>query len=180
MTLSYPLAPQAFDLPTHRVTLRPLQFEDVRRLEWHGGDELRGWYEACAQAHQDGALHFLIADFNAFPVGQILIHWAGKPTHPHIPDLQSLRVFPAFQGMGIGSKLLEAAEKIVAQQGFAQVSLAVGLENPKARKLYERLGYHAIGEPYDDEWQSTNARGEVVTFCEHVIDLVKTLETSRS
>jgi GNAT superfamily N-acetyltransferase len=77
--------------------------------------------------------------------------------------------------LGVGSLLLQASENLVRSRGFAQVSLAVGLENPGARRLYERLGYLAIGDPYNDIWHYTDARGQTVRNEEMVIDLVKTL-----
>jgi hypothetical protein len=37
--------------------------------------------------------------------------------------------------------LICAAEDIARQLGHEQIALGVGLDNPKARRLYERLGY---------------------------------------
>lgn len=165
----------ALELPRLRVVVRPMIATDKRALEWHGGPDLRGFYEAQWGAHSEGKVSALIADFNGFPIGQSAIHWHGKPTHPQIPDIQSLRVFAAFRGLGIGSLLLEASEDLVRTRGYGQVSLAVGLENPKARRLYERLEYSTIGEPYNDIWFYTNTQGQSVRMEELVIDLVKTL-----
>ena len=169
-----------FDLPRFQVSVRRLVRRDVRLLEWHGGPDLRAFYEWQWSQHITDALCTLIADFNGYPIGQGSIHWQGKPTHPHIPDIQSLRVMPAFQGLGIGTQLLKASEHLVAARGFAQVSLAAGTANAAAQRLYERLGYQAIGEPYVDEWHYTNAQGQVVRVEETVIDLVKTLSVANS
>lgn len=160
-----------------QVVVRLLQERDIRDLEWHGGTDLRSFYERQWEQHCAGALCALVADFNGFPIGQGTIHWQGKPTHPHIPDIQSLRVFDAFRGLGIGSQLLTAGERLVAARGFAQVSLAAGTQNPAARRLYERLGYHAVGEPYNDTWHYVNAQGVTIQVEEMVIDLVKNLTT---
>ncbi len=165
----------AFEVPPRRIAIRRLRESDNRALEWQGGADLRDWYRAQWQGHCDDHVCVLIADFNNFPIGQAAIHWKGKPTHPHIPDIQSLRVFPAFQGMSIGSRLLEACERVVRERGFQQVSLAVGTQNGRARALYERLGYKAIGDVYTDTWHFVDARGEVQHMSEDVIDLVKNL-----
>lgn len=157
------------------LLIRDLHRSDVSCLEWHGGADLRLWYQAQWKNHEAGRVHVLVADFNDFPVGQVAVHWHGKPTHPLVPDLQSLRVFGAFRGLGIGSLLLDCAEQLVAQSGHAQVSLAVGTENPRARALYERRGYRVFGEAYDDEWTYQNARGETCSACETVFDMVKNL-----
>jgi len=165
----------ALELPRLRVVVRPMRQADMRALEWHGGSDLRHFYEAQWVAHSEGTVAALIADLNGFPIGQAAIHWHGKPTHPQIPDIQSLRVFAAFRGLGIGTLLLQASENLVRARGYERVSLAVGLENPKARRLYERLEYSATGEPYNDIWYYTNAQGQSVRVEEMVVDLVKTL-----
>jgi len=168
------------ELARAQIVVRPLQENDVRALEWHGGPDLRSFYETQWAQHQEGSLCVLVADFNRFPIGQAAIHWRGKPTHPAIPDIQSLRVFGAFQGLGIGTGLLAASEDVVAGLGFPQVSLAVALHNEAARRLYERLHYHVSGEPYVDIWEYRDARGQVMRIEETVVDMVKTLEGARA
>ncbi len=162
-------------LPSLSVVVRDLQAADGRHLEWHGAEDLRDWYQTQWENHESGQVRVLIADFNGFPIGQSAIHWHGKPTHPLVPDLQSLRVMHAFRGLGLGTLLLDCAEQLVARSGHAQISLAVGVQNPRARTLYERLGYNTFGEAYDDEWTYRNARGETCTACETVFDMVKNL-----
>ncbi|HEX8833064.1 MAG TPA: GNAT family N-acetyltransferase [Abditibacteriaceae bacterium] len=164
-----------FELPHRFAMIRPLREDDNLALEWQGGVDLRTWYGLQWERHLHGDVHVLVVDYNGFPIAQSAIHWSGKPSHPLIPDIQSLRVFPAFRGMGIGSHLLNACEDMVRERGFSHVSLAVALENPRARSLYERVGYQAVGEPYDDIWHYVNQRGEVVHLSEVVIDLVKDL-----
>jgi GNAT superfamily N-acetyltransferase len=154
-------------------TIRLAHDGDFRHLEWHGGADLRSFYEASWHAHQKDESTVLIADMGGFPIGQIVIIWGGKQNHPHFPDLQSLRVHPAFRGLGIGSRLLEAAETLAAERGFSQVGLSVGLDNPHARRLYERLGYESTNAIYDDEWSYIDQNGNEVHNVERVTDLVK-------
>ena len=158
-----------------RILIRPASEPDLRPLEWHGGRDLRSFYQEVWDKHRARELLYLVGDFNGYPIGQVLIIWSGKPSHPHFPDVQSLRVHPAFRGMGVGSRLIEAAENCARENGCAQLGLSVSIENPKARKLYERCGYVARGEVYLDEWSYCNAREESVTLSENVIDLVKQL-----
>ena len=163
-----------WDLPT-RLHIRAASEQDLRPLEWHGGRDLRSFYREVWEKQGAQELLYLVADFNGFPIGQVLIIWSGKPSHPHFPDVQSLRVHPAFRGLGIGSRLLEAAEQCARERSHVQLGLSVSVENPKAHRLYERCGYVVRGEPYLDEWSYCNAREEAVTLSEIVIDLVKQL-----
>lgn len=169
------IAVLTFDLPARQVVVRHVRRNDLHALEWHGGPDRRAFYEEEWAQHCAGAICVLVADFNQYPIGHAAIHWHGKPTHPAIPDLQSVRVAPGFRGLGIGSRLIEAGEKIIAAQEFRQVSLAVGVQNESARRLYERLGYRAVGEPYNDAWQYTDAQGRIVRVEEIVLDMVKEL-----
>ena len=157
--------------------IREASEKDLRALEWHGGRDLRAFYEECWQRHRDDELLYLVADFNGFPIGQAVIVWSGKPSHPDFPDVQSLRVHPAFRGLSVGSRLLHCAESRARQRGFKRLGLSVSIENLKARQLYERCGYALRGEPYLDQWSYCNAREESVTLRETVVDLVKPLVT---
>lgn len=164
-----------FDLPRAVVIVRPLQKQDNLALEWHGGDDLRGFYQRQWMSHEIGEAFVIVADFNGFPIGQAAIYWEGKAAHPGIPDLQSLRVHPLFQGQGIGTHLLNAGAQIVKDRGLKQIGLSVNPENLRAHHLYERCGYELMSEPYEDSWQYTNAAEETVIVTEIVLDMVKEL-----
>lgn len=164
-----------WQLPSMPISIRVLQESDVRHLEWQGGADLRSFYEWQWLQHQIGEREVLVADFNGFPIAQVALHWGGKIAHPGIPDVQSLRVMPAFRGLNIGTRLLEACENEVLQQNGNRIGLAVALNNGAARRLYERLGYVVDGEPYDDKWDYLDARGQKINVVERVVDMLKTL-----
>ncbi len=60
------------------------------------------------------------------------------------------------QGLGIATMLIGAGEQRVRARGLAFAALGVEDNNPRARRLYERLGYkaahrqHASWEYEDD------------------------------
>lgn len=165
----------SWDLAALPVRICLLQERDVRLLEWQGGEDLRSFYEWQWAQHKAGEREVLVAIFNGFPVGQVALHWSGKVAHPGVPDIQSLRVMPAFRGLHIGTRLIEVCENEVLKRGGARIGLAVGLDNPAVRRLYERLGYVADGQPYMDQWHYIDARGEHIDVQERVIDLIKQL-----
>ncbi|MGY3778415.1 GNAT family N-acetyltransferase [Isobaculum melis] len=51
-----------------------------------------------------------------------------------------------YRGQGIGTKLIEALPEFVQQSGEHVVGLSCDQGNPKARKLYDRLGFVKTGE----------------------------------
>ncbi len=58
--------------------------------------------------------------------------------------LDAIAVQEKYRGQGIGSKLLEELFKWSKTKGYKAVHLEVVDENPKAKSLYERLGFIEI------------------------------------
>ena len=61
-----------------------------------------------------------------------------RPRTAHIPQVG---VGPSFQGLGIGTAMMEAAFQDLAKGGYEQVTLTVTDANAGAVRLYERLGF---------------------------------------
>ncbi|MFB7342826.1 GNAT family N-acetyltransferase [Streptomyces hydrogenans] len=74
--------------------------------------------------------------------------------------LWQLAVMPALQSCGLGTLLVRAAEQRIRDRGLRTAALAVEEDNPRARALYERLGYVAHGrEP--DAWDEEGPDGTI-------------------
>lgn len=63
------------------------------------------------------------------------------PKSAHIPQVA---IAAQFQGLGLGTALLEASFQELARQGYREVSLTVTDLNPGAVRLYERLGFETF------------------------------------
>lgn len=61
----------------------------------------------------------------------------------HIPQIA---VATGFQGIGLGSAMLQASFERLAREGFSEVSLTVTTLNSGAVRLYERLGFRTFRE----------------------------------
>lgn len=59
--------------------------------------------------------------------------------------IQTIAVVPEWRNHGIGSRLLKFAEDLILQKS-PNVFICVSSFNGAARRLYERLGYEAVGE----------------------------------
>lgn len=78
-------------------------------------------------------------------VGYALVHvhegaddtW---PTGDRIGDIESLALVPEERGRGLGTHLLDLAEKRLAQHGIETVQLSVMAGNDRALEFYERRG----------------------------------------
>jgi ribosomal protein S18 acetylase RimI-like enzyme len=61
----------------------------------------------------------------------------------NVGELVAIYVEPYFKGRGIGSKLIQEAEKIAASQSQSEIRLWVLEKNHSSRKFYEKNGYKA-------------------------------------
>ena len=61
------------------------------------------------------------------------------------PYLALLGVKKRFRGMGVGHTLLRVYEGVARELGFRKVSLLVSSFNPRAKTLYQSMGYRKVG-----------------------------------
>jgi ribosomal protein S18 acetylase RimI-like enzyme len=69
-------------------------------------------------------------------------------------------VHPVLQSCGIGTVLVRAAEDRIRARGLSCAELGVEAGNPRARALYERLGYVAYGSA-PDGWDEEAPDGSI-------------------
>jgi ribosomal protein S18 acetylase RimI-like enzyme len=56
-----------------------------------------------------------------------------------------LCIDPKYQGQGIARTLMDYAEQYGKEQGYGSIRLDAFVNNPRACRLYEGLGYKAVG-----------------------------------
>lgn len=61
------------------------------------------------------------------------------------PYLALLGVKKRFRGMGVGRTLLKVYEGVARELGFRKTSLLVSHFNPRAKALYQSMGYRKVG-----------------------------------
>jgi ribosomal protein S18 acetylase RimI-like enzyme len=157
----------ARELPA--VIVRPLEQSDLLALEW-GGEYAhfrRLYADIYAAATQGRAALWVAEALGHGVVGQLFVQL--NSARRELADgysrgyIYGFRIQPAFRNLGIGTTMLQVAEADLRSRRYRWVTLNVGVDNPEARRLYERLGYAVVAsEPgiwsYLDE---TGARREV-------------------
>jgi GNAT superfamily N-acetyltransferase len=115
---------------------------------------------------QTGAVTQLVAWQDCTPVGSGFIHWPGPRDAsiatrlPACPEIFRLEVVEKHRSKGVGTALIRALEALALARGFGCVGLGVGTGNPRARVLYERLGYRRVkGSAYIDRREYPDADG---------------------
>jgi ribosomal protein S18 acetylase RimI-like enzyme len=99
----------------------------------------------------------------------------GKPVPVRRGYLYALRVMDHFRGLGIGTRLLIEAERLLIERNNFWATISVAKANARARQLYQRLGYSIYAEDAG-RWQYVNHLGEIVQVNEPCWMLEKFLE----
>src|SRR5688572_7288617 len=102
---------------------------DVARASFNDPD-----YQIFIAHSEDELLGFLILDVRGLAAA---------------PCIKSVGVRDDVRSRGVGSQLMAHAKMICRSGGARDVFLCVSSFNPRARTLYERLGYELIGELTD-------------------------------
>lgn len=137
-----------------------------RIVELHGAYYHRHWnfglyFEAKAATEmaeflgrfdldRDG---FWTAQINGEVLGGISID--GKDFETEGARLRWFVLDEAYQGQGIGKKLLDEAVNFCRRAGFKRVYLTTFAGLDAARALYERVGFRLCHEEEDNHWGST-------------------------
>ena len=165
------------------VRVRLLERADLESVAEH-------FPEPPGRAHEDdlldqerGSLSMLVAWSGESPVGCGLIHWLGPRAADvagalaGVPEIYRLWVREDARGRGVGSRLLGALEALARGRGLARVGLGVGVENHRARALYERVGYADAGiARYDEVWFYVDGSGRRVEVRDRSRFMLKPLE----
>jgi len=94
---------------------------------------------------------FIVADINGFVIGYV----AGFLAQVGVGRIFSLAVDPKYQNRSVGSNLLKEIINIFRKEGVIEIILEVKMDNIKAKRFYERLGFSQFGiaEKYYNDGQ---------------------------
>jgi ribosomal-protein-alanine N-acetyltransferase len=132
------------------LEIRPLGSPDEARLcaRMMANSEpwitLKRGYEESLALLQDPSREVYVASRGGPVLGFLILNMAGACSG----YVQTICVAPEERSRGIGSRLLHFAEERVFRES-PNVFLCVSDFNPRARALYEKLGYRLVGELTD-------------------------------
>jgi ribosomal protein S18 acetylase RimI-like enzyme len=143
------------------LTIRDLTAEDLPSCAWLGSASyLASVGRAVERARCGEEDCLVICPPSGLPVA---LGGADYARNPGAGWLRQLAVFPALQSCGIGTLLIQAAEQRIRARGLHRAELKVEESNPRARALYERLGYLACGrEPAS--WDTEAPDGTITRY----------------
>ena len=144
-----------------RLTVRDLEPADLADLDWSGGPEHLRAVAAALQASYAGEVGLVVATLdNGRLAGMGAVDFRREPGSGLI---WMLSVHEVLQGLGIGTRLIQALERRTVQSGRSTARIHVEHDNPRARMLYRRLGYREVGSTLD-AWPVAGGK-TYVTVC---------------
>ncbi|MBV9527676.1 GNAT family N-acetyltransferase [Sphingomonas sp.] len=98
----------------------------------------------------NGDFHFIVAETEDEIIGYVKLGPPALPveTPPGTIELCQLYVLKEWIGAGIGRALMDRALGLIRDKQARHVQLSVFVDNHRARRFYERYGFHAVGR-YD-------------------------------
>jgi ribosomal protein S18 acetylase RimI-like enzyme len=115
--------------------------EDLARLGWSGNPaHLRSVARALGRVALGEVEYLVVRAPGGEPVAKGGIDYT---QHDTAGTLWQLATHSQLQSLGLGTCLIAEAERRIRQRGLPWAMLSVEDDNPRARALYERLGYAA-------------------------------------
>ncbi|KJS53527.1 GCN5 family acetyltransferase [Streptomyces rubellomurinus subsp. indigoferus] len=140
------------------LSVRDLAETDVPRCGWSGSPaHVRQLVHQLRRAGAGEIDYLAVCTPVGFPVALCGVDYT---VTPGAGMLWQLSVHPALQSCGIGTLLIRAAERRIGARGLTRAELRVEEDNPRARALYERLGYRAFGRA-PDSWDVEAEDGSI-------------------
>ena len=132
-----------------KLTLRALQENDCKII--HEAFLEQGWdkpisqFQKYLEYQQAGIRDIIIAEFNNVIAGYLTIKWQSDylPFRERdIPEIVDFNVFQKFQRLGIGTALMDEAERRIRKvSAYAGIGFGVTKDYGKAQILYIKRGY---------------------------------------
>ncbi len=132
------------------IDARPCTAADLPQLHstWPSSAEVHDRHYA-GQLNETQTL--VVAWERGVALGSAVVRWDSQgfaealSAYPGVVEVAHLQVRFDARRRGVGTGLVEAAERLARLRRERWLGLGVGVDNPEARALYERLGYEHTG-----------------------------------
>lgn len=144
------------------MTLRPWQKSDlasIRRITWESWistylgfipeNDLRSYFdihyaeESLLNLFDDPSMQGLIVAMDGQAAGYARLFFSPEENRLYV---SSLYLLPEFEGQGMGSRLIEAAEGCATEKGLDELWIGVMVKNRRALDFYKKAGFQFVRE----------------------------------
>ena len=154
------------------MTVDDLLRADVARLgSWNSATHLTSVGKYLDRRDAEGDAEYLVVrDENGDPVCKGAIDYA---EYPGAGTIVQVATRPGFEGQGVATMLMAEAERRIAGRGLP-ARLGVEPGNERARRLYDHLGYVAVGDR-EVGWEHEYPDGTIGWYSTTIIEMEKPL-----
>jgi ribosomal protein S18 acetylase RimI-like enzyme len=154
------------------LVLDELVEADVETFHWAGGvPHVASIRDQLVRMAVDDVDYLVVRAPDGTPVAKAGIDYAALE---EAGVIWQVAVHDRLQRRGLGTRLIAASERLIRARGLPTAALSVELDNPRARALYERLGYVAERDR-ETGWLAEDPDGVVGWHSTTVTDLWKPL-----
>jgi len=121
----------------------PLRVDDINEVAWSGSPTHLDSIASQLQRVATGEVVYYVVYADGHGVCKGGIDFAKEPG---AGTIWQIATHPQLEGLGLATLLIDALEQQARHRGVHQLRLGVELDNTRARRLYEHLGFHVIGE----------------------------------
>jgi ribosomal protein S18 acetylase RimI-like enzyme len=138
-----------------------LTVEDLPHIRWSGSPTHIASVVRALDRVESGEVEYLAVRAPAGePIAKCCIDYAARPNAATISQVATAE---ELQDRGIGTHLMAVAEERIRNRGAHVAELAVEDSNPRARALYERLGYREVRRERAS-WDREDPQGNVTPY----------------
>jgi ribosomal protein S18 acetylase RimI-like enzyme len=149
-----------------------LTVDDLPDIIWSGGEtHVESVAKELAKVASGEVEYLAVRAPNGKPIAKGCISYT---EHEGAGTLTQLATVGGLQGLGVGSKMIAVAESRIRRRGLNIAMMGVEDNNPRARALYERLGYRSAGRE-KESWIETDQQGKKFLYETEVTLLSKEL-----
>lgn len=162
-----------------QINVRPCTARDLPLLE---RDLPPATVHAQHLRQQDeGVRTYLGAFLDRRAVGTCVVSWDGcrepalRQAFPDAIEIAAVQVGEAWRDRGVGTALIQGAERLVTDAGRRRVVIGVADDNPRAEALYLGLGFESTGRYETIRYELPAGTGAAVEVTERTHVLIKDL-----
>lgn len=133
---------RAYKPQDYSVVEKNLKNEQMFAEAWDSEENLNDMIEKNPES-------ILVAEVEGRIVGQILM----VPYGGHVAFLFRLTVDQNYREKGVGSTLLESAEKLLKKKGLKEIALFVNDDKENLKEYYKKRDYQSSGNKFVVFWK---------------------------
>lgn len=151
----------SFDTITDTWQINDFTTADLALYPWVSNPERRDVAQRALQRVAAGQAEYLTARRpDGLPIAICSVDYA---SYPDAGIVQQVVMYSYLRGLGLGTRLISAAEERIRLHGRPWARLQVEQENTRATSLYLRLGYERCGQDIT-RWSEKDELGKTIVY----------------